>query len=901
MKKVFYVLVALTFIAALAYFFSTSNLKGAFMFRKEAILTINKGESGGTVVDWMSTKDYTLGKWKVSATQDVTISEFHADFQNSDIAMSANVDEHFNNVHLKVLNSSVGDSDYTNFNEEDFTIKLLAGETYYFEIAGQPDITMQDDFTTTFNGQEMVMGIGKMTLNNGTTYEQHVDYDQSKYFNGDENTDSGTFILYYAHGGYVVASMPVEEKKVKVIASEAALTVTGVGSGKTLVDWENLTEESGEKKEYTLGQWDVAVAKDMIIYDWRFFIGEPDEITIENFFSELKIIAENGDKSIVHEYAYGTSPNIFHEGKWRFTLMGSPKVDAPDFTEVLEGSKIAMQIGSLEFIMPEIEELPEATAEVDSTMPAPDATGIPSTDPSAPTESTELPITLEGRHNIIDDDSSSYFAFDGGLFSFGGKTIWSSDYVPDASEALATRSIVISVREKITGTNITDIIKPDEIHVYGPADSGIEVTDVMVGKSTDGQSYHLKIPTVSLTDTYNVSIEASGFVAKGYGPFSTAENGHIAKGEGNTGIKILDLEYAYYVTVEDASATKIENALVILRDGKLACNQLDKKIPGVYGCRIPFETTDLSFEVISEGYDTINSAFTVVRATPNASGEHVKIVMYPTGTTPADTVTETTTETTTEVTTDSSTAIDITVDASMTFDESPNTSAATGVFTPDSATEDTTSAEPIVVASEERLEIMTDEEYECEDPFTDTSRIAAHDLICRLYNSGIFSGKSYSIFAPYDYITRAEFLKVALLNSGYTTDDATGLKEYLSDVKDSDWFSDYVKIAVDEKFISTSSGKFNPNEKITRADAIVLTMNIARQEAPEYTRYDIPFSDVEITDYFADAVMMGYLTETEEGDAIIGGYSDGTYKPGDYIRRYESASIIYRTYLALYE
>ena len=86
-----------TFIAALAYFFSTSNLKGAFMFREEAILTINKGESGVTVVDWMSTNDYTLGKWEVICYKDVTISEFHADFQNTDIGMSANVDEHFNN------------------------------------------------------------------------------------------------------------------------------------------------------------------------------------------------------------------------------------------------------------------------------------------------------------------------------------------------------------------------------------------------------------------------------------------------------------------------------------------------------------------------------------------------------------------------------------------------------------------------------------------------------------------------------------------------------------------------------------------------------------------------------------------------------------------------------------
>ena len=39
------------------------------MFREEAILTINKGESGVTVVDWMSTNDYTLGKWEVIATK----------------------------------------------------------------------------------------------------------------------------------------------------------------------------------------------------------------------------------------------------------------------------------------------------------------------------------------------------------------------------------------------------------------------------------------------------------------------------------------------------------------------------------------------------------------------------------------------------------------------------------------------------------------------------------------------------------------------------------------------------------------------------------------------------------------------------------------------------------------
>ena len=56
-------------------------------------------------------------------------------------------------------------------------------------------------------------------------------------------------------------------------------------------------------------------------------------------------------------------------------------------------------------------------------------------------------------------------------------------------------------------------------------------------------------------------------------------------------------------------------------------------------------------------------------------------------------------------------------------------------------------------------------------------------------------------------------------------------------------------------------------------------MKIARQEAPEYSSKDIPFSDVKSSDYFADAVMMGYTTETEDGDSIVGGYSDGTYKP----------------------
>ncbi len=89
----------------------------------------------------------------------------------------------------------------------------------------------------------------------------------------------------------------------------------------------------------------------------------------------------------------------------------------------------------------------------------------------------------------------------------------------------------------------------------------------------------------------------------------------------------------------------------------------------------------------------------------------------------------------------------------------------------------------------------------------------AYGYIMELYNEGIISGETPTLFVPDDNITRAEFTKIAVLLFGLTPEGASSFADVASD----DWSAPYIAAAQSAGIINgTSETTFGPDEYITR-------------------------------------------------------------------------------------
>ncbi len=101
-------------------------------------------------------------------------------------------------------------------------------------------------------------------------------------------------------------------------------------------------------------------------------------------------------------------------------------------------------------------------------------------------------------------------------------------------------------------------------------------------------------------------------------------------------------------------------------------------------------------------------------------------------------------------------------------------------------------------------------------PFEDVSEKRwSYESILTLFDAGIINGKSDTIFAPADNVTRAEFVKIL---GGVAGIDPTAFStKQFTDVKKKAWYAGYVAWAV-EAGVTTGMSKdtFAPNANITR-------------------------------------------------------------------------------------
>lgn len=163
----------------------------------------------------------------------------------------------------------------------------------------------------------------------------------------------------------------------------------------------------------------------------------------------------------------------------------------------------------------------------------------------------------------------------------------------------------------------------------------------------------------------------------------------------------------------------------------------------------------------------------------------------------------------------------------------------------------------------------------------------AKEAILLLRDRNAISGKSETQFAPNDYITREEFLKI-LVYALDLEDKATELK--FTDVAEGDWFCDAVSKAVKANITTgVSEDLFGTGQNITRQDMAVMIVRAANAAKITISGKNITaFSDYdEIADYAKESV------DSLISAGMISGMGDGTFAPNAFATRAQASKMIY--------
>ena len=106
-----------------------------------------------------------------------------------------------------------------------------------------------------------------------------------------------------------------------------------------------------------------------------------------------------------------------------------------------------------------------------------------------------------------------------------------------------------------------------------------------------------------------------------------------------------------------------------------------------------------------------------------------------------------------------------------------------------------------------------------------------------LCNNGITYGKSKTIFAPNDAITRAEFTTMAVrFFDVYGDGDAEIMEQFsgFNDVSSGYWAAEYIKYAALHGWINGyGDGSFHADREINRAEVVTIVNRLLGREADE--------------------------------------------------------------------
>lgn len=181
--------------------------------------------------------------------------------------------------------------------------------------------------------------------------------------------------------------------------------------------------------------------------------------------------------------------------------------------------------------------------------------------------------------------------------------------------------------------------------------------------------------------------------------------------------------------------------------------------------------------------------------------------------------------------------------------------------------------------------------------FTDIDGHWAKEYILSLADQGIISGVTATRFAPDEGLTRAQFL-VLLSKLDQNSDPSLAPASGFTDVKDSDWFSDYVNWGVSKGIVSgMGDGTFAPDQKVTREQMCVMLDKFMPVLGISYEQQSqsLSFGDSGKVSSWALEAVTKIVSE-----GIMTGKPDNLFDPQGTATRAEAARIIY-VVKALYE
>ena len=174
--------------------------------------------------------------------------------------------------------------------------------------------------------------------------------------------------------------------------------------------------------------------------------------------------------------------------------------------------------------------------------------------------------------------------------------------------------------------------------------------------------------------------------------------------------------------------------------------------------------------------------------------------------------------------------------------------------------------------------------------FTDTQNYWAANYVDYLFHAGITTGYADGTVRPNQTITRQQF---AVMLFRYLRLDEADYADLVLPFADSAQIGDYAKTAVAALHSigiiggTEKNGKlyFYPHNSLTRAQAATM---IGRTQEKGFAEAELAFTDA----YAIPAYAAPYI-RTMAAQGVIGGYTDGSFRPGNNITRGQMAKILF--------
>jgi hypothetical protein len=136
-----------------------------------------------------------------------------------------------------------------------------------------------------------------------------------------------------------------------------------------------------------------------------------------------------------------------------------------------------------------------------------------------------------------------------------------------------------------------------------------------------------------------------------------------------------------------------------------------------------------------------------------------------------------------------------------------------------------------------------DPQRKSENPFGDIDMWAKKDIV-KLVSYGYINGYNDGSFKPYNYITRAELVKL-FINIIQPNRTQSFRYSNFTDIEDS-WAKKEIMKCYRLGLINGANGKFNPNDYATRAEVVTMINNLTGRNS-NIKNIANPFKDLDKT------------------------------------------------------